>query len=221
MKHGQIPVLGTDARDANCKGLTGSAREECQKNNKFAKYDKSSLTVFGSDGAVIPPDDLATGAGIKKIVVGASRTIKIYTVKDDRDPPVERVVIRVKGTVTSNGKTFWDYYRVVIVHERGPKATQLESAYMESGVAFIFEENEATTIAYVGDGGALVLQEAPLGDAIFDDTEVICVAGVGQAVRHPFHSAFGVSSYGFILDYAGGPGSDVFYIPSSNQVSRN
>ncbi len=221
LQHGKSIVLKTDAMITNCQGLTGAAKTACQQEFAGARYDKSSLTVFGNDGKVIDAADLKTKAGIKSVKAATSgRAIKIKTVKDDHDPPVQRIVIRVMGTRPGGG-TFWDYFRVVIVHERGAKARTLANEFMESSVAFVFEEDEATTIAYVGDGEALLIQEAPVGTAIFDDTELLCLAGGGQAVAHPFHSSFDVSSYGFILDYAGGQSSDVFYIPSSNQVSRN
>ena len=185
-------------------------------------YDKSSVTVYGSNGAVLMGADLETATGVSSVTVASNgRVVKIKTVRDDHEPPVVPIVVRVMGTAP-NGDTVWDYFRVFIVHERGTKAKKLLGALIESAdFAFRFDEDEATTIAYVQDGNALLSHEAPLETYLFDDTEVICVAGGGQAVRHPFHSSFGVSSYGFILDYAGGPGSDVFYIPSSNQVSRN
>ncbi len=222
VQHGKTIVLKTDAAITNCKGLTGNAKKDCQQEFAGARYDKSSLTVFGSDGAVIASADLKTGAGIKSVKPAKSgRAIKIYTVKDDHDPPVQRIVVRIKGTRPGGG-TFWDYFRVVIVHERGSKAKKLANDYTESGVAVLFDEDEATTIAYGVGQQAMFLLEAPVDGAIFDDTELICHAAGSQAVRHPFRGSLdGVSSYGFILDYAGGNSSDVFYARPSNQVTRN
>ena len=210
LQHGRGLSLVTDAM---------ITRDE----NRGSRNDKTSLTVFGDDGKVIDAADLEAKAGIKSITPASSgRGFKIKTVKDDHDPPVQRIVIRLKGTAP-DGTTFWDYYRVVIVHERGTKAKKLVTDFMESGVAYNFtEEGEAQEVAYIGDGGALLLLEAPSGDILFDDVTTICVAGGGQHVRHPFHSSFGgVSSRGVILDYPGGQSSDVFYIPPSNPLSRN
>ncbi|HEY5626098.1 MAG TPA: hypothetical protein VIT93_06390 [Dehalococcoidia bacterium] len=172
--------------------------------------------MFDSDGAVIAPADLKTKAGIKSIQLSTNRrAIKIKTVKDDHDPPVERIVIRVKG-MRPGGGSFWDYFRVVIVHERGAKANKLATEFMESSVAFVFEEDEATMIAYASDSESLILHEAPIGDAIFDDIKVICDTGGTTAVAHPFHG-----SVGFIQDYPGGQSSDVFYIPASQIDNAN
>jgi len=218
VQHGKTIVLQSDALILNCAGLTGAEKTACQQEVTGSRYDKSSVTVFGSDGAVIAPADLKTKAGIKSVKAATNRrVIKIKTVKDNHDPPVERIVIRVKGK-RPGGAPFWDYFRVVIIHERGSKAKKLATEFMESSVAFFFEEDEATTIAYVGDGQSLIEHEAPFGLATFDDTEVICVAGSAEQVRHPFHSSFEVSSWGFIRDYGGGQGSDVYFIPPSNQA---
>ncbi|HEY5640801.1 MAG TPA: GEVED domain-containing protein [Dehalococcoidia bacterium] len=199
VQHGKTVGLRTDALLSK-QEFSGSV------------YDKNSVTVFGRDGAEIAPADLGSKAGIKSIKVAKNgRVIKVKTVKDNRDPPVERIVIRVMGTRPGGG-TFWDYFRIVIIHERGAEANKLATEFMEGSVAFLFDEDEATTIAYAADHQTLVMHEAPVGGAIFDDIKVICDSGETTTVRHAFHGSFG-----FIQDYPGGQNSDVFYVPA-NQI---
>ena len=210
VQHGKTIVIQSDALILHCAGLTGADKTACQQQVTGSRYDKSSVTVFGSDGAVIAPADLKTKAGIKSIKPATNRrVIKIKTVKDKRDPPVETIVVRVKGEMPGGG-SFFDYFRVVIIHERGKKATKLATEYNESNVAFYRDEDEATTIAYIGDSQALLEHEAPFGDAIFDGVRTICDVGSPQVVASPFHG-----SLGFILADPSVGNSNVFYIPQS------
>lgn len=216
VQHGQGAALETDAMITHCLGLTGQALTDCEK-EKGSGYEKSSLTVFGNDGAAVAPADYETVAGIKELRVAKNgRVIRFRTVNDkDRDPLVQRTVIRVEGMRPDDKGTFVDYFRVVIVHERSSKARKLIREFMKDSFV-LFEEDEATTIAYQADFQTLLDQAAPFGDAIFDDVTTICDTGGTQAIAHPFHG-----SLGFILDAPDGQSSDIYYVPASNPASRN
>ncbi len=213
IQHGKTHVVISDAIDPDCSKLSGQAKTDCQKDITGARYDKSTVTVFGNDGMLIAPADYKSKAGIKSIKpsTNGKRAIKIRTAKDNHDPPVQRIVIRIMGNRPGGG-TYWDYFRVVIVHERGSKANKLATDFLESGVAFFFDEDQATTIAYVADQQSLLMHDAPAFGALFEDVKLLCEGNV----RHAFRG-----SLGFIQDYSGNPGSDLFYIPKELLDSAN
>ena len=172
------------------------------------RYDKDSIKVYGPDGALLAANEWDDKAGVKKIKTPASgRALQITPVKDDRgDHQVERIIIRIEGRKADNTKVV-DYYRIVIVHEKGKKLEELIDEYNKSStVAFYLDEGQADVMTYIADGTAIMSQTPPFAGVIFDDATTVCDTTNGQQVHSVFHG-----SLGFVVDYAGLNNSDAYY----------
>ena len=201
MPHGKKKKLLTDGQVSNAN------------QGKKAEYDKSSLTVFDGDGNSVDVSKLKELAGLKKIRVPTSgRGIIIATAKDDRDPPVERIVVRLTGKYVDGG-TFIDYYRVFVIHEKGAKARKLVTDLNEKFALITLEEDEPFEVAYTADGQA-ILSVIPPSDGLAWDVETDCVVSSGGSVRGIMHG-----SRAFIFDYDGG-GSDIYLLPDPDDLAQ-
>ncbi len=182
---------------------------ETPADQKATRYDKDSLKVYGPDGMLLAEDDWEEKAGIKKIKVATNgRGLQITPAKDDRPGhQVERVIIRVEGRKPDNTKVV-DYYRIVIVHEKGSELKSMIDEYLKSkDVAFYYlNEGDADSITYVTSGGAsMITQTPPFGDLTWEDAVTVCETEDDERVHSVFHG-----SLGYVLDY-GPDNSDAYY----------
>ncbi|MFQ5472775.1 MAG: TolB family protein, partial [Dehalococcoidia bacterium] len=184
-----------------------------QQDSKNSTYDKSSLTVFDGKGKKVDQSKLKEMAGVKKIHVPKSgRGIKIATAKDNRTPPVERIVVRLSG-VDGTGVAFTDYYRIVIIHEKGKKARSLVSDLNDKYVMVTQEENEPYEVAWAADGAA-IYSMIPAGDGLVWDREKDCEVSSGGEVHGIMNG-----SRAFIFDYSDGA-SDIYQLPDLDDLAQ-
>ncbi|MFQ5878886.1 MAG: TolB family protein [Dehalococcoidia bacterium] len=172
-------------------------------------YDKGSLTIFGPDGKVTD----AGKAGLKKVKVSTDRrVIRAYTKKDPKDR-MERVVMRLKGKLR-DGTTFWDYYRVMIVHAKKAKTGRLLINREEkAGLLVTRDPSERDAVTYVSDGHA-IRSMIPPDEAQWAE-ETICVAGPGDTLRNIMRGSDASTAY--IVDYDQG-GSDLILIDGDEDL---
>ncbi len=179
---------------------------------KTTVYDKNSITVFGDDGAQAAT---TAAAGIKKITPSnQGRALRVETVKDPRDPPVQRVIIRVKGR-RPDGRDVYDYFRITIIHEtENKKIKTLLDTYNSTNISLqTFDEDEADQISY-SDGANIAMVIPPFNDATWEPEQICSVGASGQVsgLMNPQVAPAGtLPALGFILDYTQG-GSDFFQL---------
>lgn len=197
--HDKTFVISTDANQ--------TAEEQ-----RGSKIDKTSLTVFGTDGKPVPKNKWKSDLGIKDIEPSATgRGLKITPAKDTRTEKLVRIVFRVNGKLADGTTPFTDYFRVVIVHESGAKANKLVKDYSESNVAYNYtthDEGQATFLGYVADNTQLVYQSPPEIGLTFDP-ETLCAVTTPERLRDV---GFGTPGTSFTTRYANGNG-DIFNLP--------